>query len=266
MDVNTLMQPDTLKLYASGVVVTLELLAISLALGLVFAIPLAVARASTVKWLALTIAAFTFVIRGTPLLVQVYLIYYGVAQLEWVQARWDAIWPWVWFKEPLFCTLVAFVVNTTAYTIELIAGAIRETPHGEIEAAQSFGMSHRTLMSRIVLPSALRRALPAYGNEVILMLHATSIASVVPGIIDITGAANSLYATSYLPFEAYIAAAAIYLALTFAIVFVLRRIEARVLAHLRRPGGAMHGGIGSPAGSTAASTHAPTAPERAHSA
>ena len=239
MDFIALLQPDTLKLYASGIVVTLELLAISLALGLAFAIPLAVVRASAAKWLSLPIAAFTFVIRGTPLLVQVYLIYYGVAQLDWVQARWDAIWPWVWFKQPLFCTLVAFVVNTTAYTIELVAGAIRETPHGEIEAAQSFGMARATLMTRIVLPSSLRRVLPAYGNEVILMLHATSIASVVPGIIDITGAANNLYATSYLPFEAYIAAAAVYLALTFALVFVLRRIEARVLAHLHRPGSAL---------------------------
>ena len=258
MDFNTLLQPDTLKLYASGIAVTLELLAISLAIGLALAIPLAVARASAVKWLSLPIAAFTFVFRGTPLLVQVYLIYYGVAQLDWVQARWDAIWPWVWFKEPLFCTLVAFVVNTTAYTIELIAGAIRETPHGEIEAAHSFGMGGATRMMRIVLPSALRRALPAYGNEVILMLHATSIASVVPGIVDLTGAANSLYATSYLPFEAYIAAAMIYLVLTFALVFVLRRIEARALAHLYRAGSARHAAL-TPGGVT---TAAPAAPEK----
>ena len=258
MDLNALLLPDTLKLYASGIVTTLELLAISLAFGLTLSIPLAVMRASAVKWLALPIAAFTFVIRGTPLLVQVYLIYYGVAQLDWVQARWDAIWPWVWFKEPLFCTLVAFVVNTTAYTVELIAGAIRETPHGEIEAAQSFGMSRTTLTIRIVLPSALRRALPAYGNEVILMLHATSIASVVPGIIDITGAANSLYATSYLPFEAYIAAAAIYLALTFALVFVLRRIEKRALAHLHSPGRA--------SGGTGGWAATPAAPDEAHPA
>ena len=233
MNFDTLFQAETLALYASGILVTLELLAVSLACGLVLSIPLAVLRASPSKWWSLPIAAFTFVIRGTPLLVQVYLIYYGVAQLEWVEARWDAIWPWVWFKQPLFCTLVAFVLNTTAYTIELIAGAIRETPAGEIEAAQSFGMQSATSMARIVLPSSLRRALPAYGNEVILMLHATSIASVVPGIIDLTGAANGLYATTYLPFEAYIAAAAIYLCLTFALVFVLKRIEWRVLAHLR---------------------------------
>jgi arginine/ornithine transport system permease protein len=235
MEFETLFQPDTLKLFAGGIGVTLQLLAVSLIGGLLLSVPLGVLRGSRRRWLAAPIAAYTFTIRGTPLLVQVYLIYYGVAQLDWVQARWDTLWPWVWFKEPMFCTLVAFVLNTTAYTIELVAGAIRETPAGEIEAAQSFGMTHATLMTRIVLPSALRRALPAYGNEAILMLHATSIASVVPGIVDITGAANSLYATTYLPFESYIAAAVIYLVLTSVLVAVLRFVERRALAHLRNP-------------------------------
>ncbi len=252
MDFATLLEADTLRLYAGGIVVTLELLVVSLACGIVLSIPLAVVRASGVRVLALPVAAFTFVLRGTPLLVQVYLIYYGVAQLDWVQARWDAIWPWVWFKEPVFCTLTAFVLNTTAYTIELVAGAIRETSHGEIEAAQSFGMGRATLMRRIVLPSALRRALPAYGNEAILMLHATAIASVVPGIVDLTGAANSLYATTYLPFEAYSAAALIYLALTFVLVLMLRWVESHALAHLRRPGGTF--------------ALAPAAPDEAHPA
>jgi arginine/ornithine transport system permease protein len=255
MDFETLLQPDTVRLYASGVGLTLTLLAISLASGFVLSLPLAIVRASSSRWLSLPVAAFTFVVRGTPLLVQVYLIYYGVAQLDWVQARWDAVWPWVWFKQPLFCTLVAFALNTTAYTIELFAGAIRETPHGEVEAAQAFGMGRATLMTRIVLPSALRRALPAYGNEAILMLHATSVASVVPGIVDLTGAANSLYATSYLPFEAYIAAAMIYLVLTFVLVMALRSIESRVLRHLRRPGDRLR-----------VTAMTPAAPDEAHPA
>ena len=237
MDFGALLEPDTLRSYAAGIGTTLELLVVSLAGGLLLSLPLAVLRASRHRALAWPIAAYTFVVRGTPLLVQVYLIYYGVAQLDWVQARWNDVWPWVWFREPLFCTLVAFVANTTAYTIELVAGAIRETPQGEIEAARSFGMGRATLTTRIVLPSALRRALPAYGNEAILMLHATAIASVVPGIVDITGAANRFYANSYLPFEAYLAAASIYLVLTLSLVAVLRRVEARVLRHLRRAGG-----------------------------
>lgn len=235
MDPTVLLSPDTWAAYASGVATTLELLAISLLGGFVLSVPLAVARASRIRWLAAPIAAYTFAIRGTPLLVQVYLIYYGVAQLDWVQARWDDAWPWMWFKEPLFCTLVAFVANTTAYTIELLAGAIRETPAGEVEAARAFGMTPSVVLSRIVLPSALRRALPAYGNEVVLMLHATAIASVVPGIVDLTGAANGLYAATYRPFEAYIAAAVAYLAMTFVLVAILRLVERRVLAHLRQP-------------------------------
>ena len=235
MDFDALLQPETLKLFASGVGTTLELLALALAGGLLLAVPLAVARASPSRWWRLPVAAFTFVFRGTPLLVQVYLIYYGVAQLDWVQARWDVTWPWTWFKEPFFCAILAFVLNTTAYTVELLAGAIRETPHGEVEAARAFGMGRATLLTRIVLPSALRRALPGYGNEVVLMLHATSLASVVPGIVDLTGAANSLYASTYLPFEAYIAAGLIYLVLTFALVSLLRAVEARALAHLRAP-------------------------------
>ncbi|MEO8936145.1 MAG: ABC transporter permease [Burkholderiaceae bacterium] len=255
MDFGALLQPDTLALYAHGVALTLALLAISLACGFALSLPLAILRAAPSRWLSLPVAVFTFVIRGTPLLVQVYLIYYGVAQLDWVQARWDMVWPWVWFKQPLFCTLVAFALNTTAYTIELFAGAIRETPHGEVEAAQAFGMGRATLMTRIVLPSALRRALPAYGNEAILMLHATSVASVVPGIVDLTGAANSVYATTYLPFEAYIAAAMIYLGLTFVLVLALRGIERRVLKHLRRPGDGLR-----------VTTMSPAAPDDAHPA
>ena len=233
MEFGTLFERDTLLLYLAGAITTGKLLVVSLAFGLVLAIPLALLRAAKSRILSAPVALFTYVMRGTPLLVQVYLIYYGIAQLAWVQARWDTLWPWTWFKAPLFCTLLAFVANTTAYTIEIVAGAMRETPAGEIEAAESLGMRRVTLMCRIVLPSALRRALPAYGNEVILMLHATAIASVVPGIVDITGAANSVYATTYLPFEAYIAAALIYLALTFLLVLGLRQIEWRALVHLR---------------------------------
>jgi arginine/ornithine transport system permease protein len=166
-------------------------------------------------------------------LVQVYLIYYGVGQLPWVEARWDSIWPWTWFKGPLFCTVLAFVINTTAYTIEIIAGAIRTTPHGEIEGGRSVGMSEAMLYRRILLPSALRRALPAYSNEVILMLQATSVASVVPSLIDITGAAGSVYSTYYLPFEAYLTAGAIYLLLTLGLVALFRLAERRWLAYLR---------------------------------
>ena len=233
MQFDVIFMPETLLLFAHGILTTLELLGLSLAFGLALALPLSILRSSDRPGLWGPVWLFTFAIRGTPLLVQVYLIYYGVGQLPWVEARWDSIWPWTLFKGPLFCTVLAFVINTTAYTIEILAGALRATPHGEIEAGRSVGMSEALLYWRILLPSALRRALPAYSNELILMLQATSVASVVPSLIDITGAAGSVYSTYYLPFEAYLTAGALYLVLTLALVGLFRWAERHWLAYLR---------------------------------
>ncbi|WP_293663187.1 ABC transporter permease subunit, partial [Rhodoferax sp. OV413] len=192
------------------------------------------ALALTSRWTALRwlVGSYTYVIRGTPLLIQVYLIYYGLGQLEWIQTRWDDVWPWTHFKEPFFCALLAFSLNTAAYTAEMLAGAIRETSAGEMEAAQAYGMSRFQAMRRIVLPSALRRTLPAYSNEVVMMLQSTSLASAVPSMLDVTAAASRVYSDYYLPFEAYIAAAAIYLIATFCLIGVFRLAERHFLAYL----------------------------------
>jgi len=225
-------EPQNLALFGTGILTTLGLLFSSLAVGAVLALifallltgPWAVAR-----WL---VGAYTYVIRGTPLLIQVYLIYYGLGQLEWIQARWNDVWPWTHFKEPFFCALLAFSLNTAGYTAEMLAGAIRETNAGEIEAAQAFGMSRFQLMLRIVLPSAMRRTLPAYSNEVVMMLQSTSLASAVPSLMDVTGAASRIYSDYYLPFEAYLAAAAIYLVASFALIGLFKYSESRLLAYL----------------------------------
>jgi arginine/ornithine transport system permease protein len=178
------------------------------------------------------VGAYTYVVRGTPLLIQVYLIYYGLGQLEWIQARWDDIWPWTYFKEPFFCALLAFSLNTAGYTAEMLAGAIRETSAGEIEAAQAYGMGPWRTMWRVVLPSALRRSLPAYSNEVVMMLQSTSLASAVPSMIDVTSAASRVYSKFYLPFEAFLFAAGIYLLATFMLVGLFRLAERHFLAYL----------------------------------
>ena len=154
------------------------------------------------------------------------------AQLVWIQARWDTVWPWTHFKEPFFCALLAFSLNTAGYTAEMLAGAIRETSAGEIEAAQAYGMGRAQAMWRIVLPSAMRRTLPAYSNEVVMMLHSTSLASAVPGLLDITAAASRIYSDFYLPFEAYLAAAALYLIGTFCLIGMFKLAERQFLAHL----------------------------------
>lgn len=217
----------SLPLYAAGTLVTLKLLAGSLLAGLALALPLSIARASPRAWLSRPVWLFTYVFRGTPLLVQLFLIYYGLAQFSWM--RDSIVWPW--FSSAWFCCLLAFALNTCAYTTEMLAGAIAATHHGELEAARAMGMSPVTLYRRILLPSALRRALPAYSNEVIMMLHGTSLASIVT-LMDITGAARDVNSRFYLPFEAFITAAAFYLALTFILVSLFHLAERRWLVHL----------------------------------
>jgi arginine/ornithine transport system permease protein len=171
---------------------------------------------------------FTYVIRGTPMLVQLFLLYYGLAQFEAVRA--SALWPWL--SSAWFCAVAAFSINTCAYTTEIIAGAMRALPHGEIEAARSLGMSRITLLRRILLPAALRRSLPAYGNEVIMMLHGTSLASVVT-LLDLTGVARQVNSTYYLPFEAFGAAALVYVAITLLLVAAFHAAERRWLLPMR---------------------------------
>ena len=218
---------SSLPLYVSGTLVTLQLLIVALAAGLVFALPLAVMRASPSLWWSRPVWLFTYVIRGTPLLVQLFLIYYGLAQFSWM--RESALWPM--FSLAWFCAMLAFGINTCAYTTEILAGAITATSHGEVEAARAMGMSPFTLMRRILLPSAARRSLPAYSNEVIMMLHGTSLASIVT-LLDITGAAREVNSRYYLPFEAFITAAAFYLVLTFILVSLFHLAEKRWLNHL----------------------------------
>jgi arginine/ornithine transport system permease protein len=232
MSWSVLFEPQNLALYGQGILTTLGLLASSLVVGAVLALVFALLLTgpwAPARWL---VGLYTYVIRGTPLLIQVYLIYYGLAQLEWIQARWDSVWPWTHFKEPFFCALLAFALNTAGYTAEMLAGAIRETAAGEIEAAQAYGMGRAQLMWRIVLPSALRRTLPAYSNEVVMMLHSTSLASAVPSMLDVTAAASRIYADYYLPFEAYLAAAAIYLVASFCLIGLFKLAERHFLAYL----------------------------------
>ena len=220
---------NNLPLYFQGLWTTMWLVGLSLLIGLVLALPLAVLRASGNWLVAGPVWAYTYVFRGTPLLVQLFLVYYGLGQFEAV--RESVLWPWL--REAWFCALLAFTLNTAAYTTEIIAGAIRTTSRGEVEAAIASGMSRALRLRRIILPSAFRRALPAYGNEIIFMLHGSAVASVVT-IIDLTGAARVVNARFYTPYEAFLTAAAFYLVITFSIVLLMRLAERRLLAHLQR--------------------------------
>ncbi|WP_400564194.1 ABC transporter permease [Pseudomonas aeruginosa] len=218
---------DSLPLYFDGLLVTLKLLSISLLIGLLLAVPLALMRVSRQPLVNFPAWLYTYVIRGTPMLVQLFLIYYGLAQFDAV--RESALWPWL--SNASFCACLAFAINTSAYTAEILAGSLKATPHGEIEAAKAMGMSRLKMYRRILLPSALRRALPQYSNEVIMMLQTTSLASIVT-LVDITGAARTVYSQYYLPFEAFITAGLFYLCLTFILVRLFKLAELRWLAYL----------------------------------
>lgn len=215
-------------LYLRGLWLTLQLVFLSLVCGLLLAIPLGVVASSRSRLVAFLPKAFFYCFRGTPLLVQTYLIYYGLAQFEGVRESflWEPI-----LSKAYWCALLAFSLNTAAYTGEILRGAIEQTPHGEVEAARACGMSRGLLYRRIILPSAFRRALPAYGNEVIFMLHGSVIAGVIT-LVDLFGAARIINSRYYAPFEAYITAAVFYLAMTFALVGLFRLWEKRWHAHL----------------------------------
>jgi arginine/ornithine transport system permease protein len=214
--------------YLEGLKNTAILVSISLVIGLLLAVPLAVLRNSGSWLVQAPIRVFIYFFRGTPLLVQMFLVYYGMGQFE--SLRESFLWPA--FREAYFCALFTFTLNTCAYTTEIIRGAIKATPHGEIEAAIAAGMSRLLMFRRIILPSAFRRALPAYSNEIIFMLHGSSLASVIT-IIDITGAARIVNARYYSPYEAFLTAALLYMSLTFIIVFLIKRLEIKWFAHLQ---------------------------------
>lgn len=225
---NAIFNATTVMHYWGGLVTTVQLVFLSLIIGLILAVPLAILRTVRNPFVSGPVWLYTYIFRGTPLLIQLYIIYYGIGQIEGIQAT---FW-WAIFRDPFYPALLAFTLNTGAYTTEIIRGALMTTPHGEIEAAQAYGMSWALRMRRIVLPSAFRRAIQAYSNEVIFMLHASAIASVVT-IVDLTGAARDIYSRFYAPFTAFIAVALIYMVLTLLIVYGFRRLEQHLLRHLR---------------------------------
>ncbi|MCG6931903.1 MAG: ABC transporter permease [Desulfofustis sp.] len=219
---------ENIGIYFTGLQNTVVLVSISLVLGLLLAVPLAVLLNYGNNSIRLPIRAYIYFFRGTPLLVQMFLVYYGFGQFDLIKD--SLLWPF--FKEAYFCALFAFTLNTGAYTAEILRGAIKATNHGEIEAAMAAGMSKLLMIRRIILPSAFRRALPAYSNEIIFMLHGSALASVIT-IVDITGAARIINSRYYSPYEAFVTAAVFYMTLTFIIVFLVKKLEVRWFAHLQ---------------------------------
>ena len=219
---------SNLPLYLKGLWVTLQLVIMALAAGFVLAVPVALAAASRNPLFAIIPKAFIYFFRGTPLLVQMFMIYHGFAQFD--ALRESFLWPV--FREAYWCALIAFSLNTAAYTAEILRGAIEQTSFGEVEAAKACGMSKPTIYRRIVLPSSFRRALPAYGNEVIFMLHGSALAGVIT-IVDLFGAAKIVNSRHFVPFESFITAGVFYLCVTFFLVWLFKRLEHHWNAYLR---------------------------------
>ena len=226
MDFNIII--ENLPLYFEGLWITVQLVVLALIFGLALAVPLALVATSGSRFIAFWPRAYIYVFRGTPLLVQMFMLYYGAGQFELLK---ESVL-WVLFKEAYWCAIIAFSLNTAAYTGEILRGAIEQTSFGEIEAARAYGMSRATQYRRIILPSALRRALPSYGNEVIFTLHGSALAGVIT-IVDLFGAAKIVNARHFVPFESFIAAGFFYLCLTFLIVWIFKTAETHWHAHMR---------------------------------
>ncbi len=221
---------ETFPKLIAGVPVTLSLVGSSLVLGFVFAVILAQMRLSKNLLLSKLAYAYVYVFRSTPLLVQIFLIYYGSGQFR---EFFESVGLWYFLREPYFCAILALTMNTAAYTSEIIRGGIQSVPWGELEAGRAIGMSGLTLFRRIVFPIAIRQALPAYGNEIILMVKSTSLASTIT-ILEITGIAKKIIATTYLTIEVFIIAGAIYLSINFIVTRGIRWIEVKLSPQIYR--------------------------------
>ena len=226
MDYNVII--NNLPLYLNGLLVTIQLVMIALISGFGLAVPLALMAVSKVSFFKYPAKTYIYFFRGTPLLVQMFLLYYGMGQFE--EIRESVLW--ILFKEAYWCAIIAFALNTAGYTAEILRGAIEQTPFGEIEAANASGMSKYTLYRRIILPGSFRRALPAYGNEVIFMLHGSALAGVIT-IVDLFGAAKIVNSRYFVPFESFITAGFFYLCCTFCIIWFFRWVEKHWYVHLR---------------------------------
>ena len=220
---------DTALRLLSGVPMLLQLVTISVSAGAVLAVLLALARQSGIAPLDLLARGYVLGFRGTPLLVQVFLIYYGLSQFP--EIRQSLLWPFL--RQPWWCAILAFTLNTAAYGSEIVRGGLLAVPHGQVEAARACGMSGLLLFRRIVWPIALRQALPAYGNELILMVKATSLASTIT-LMEVTGIAHRLVSETFRAVEIFICAGAIYLAINFALTRLVHALERSLSPHLRR--------------------------------
>ena len=204
----------------NATLITLKLLSVSLILGLFLGLFFAILRLNKNPFINKFAYGYSYIFRGTPLLVQIFIIYFGLGQIESLRSS----FLWVALKEPYWCAIIAFALNTGAYTSEILRSAFQTIKPGFIEAGKSLGIQSKIIFYKIQVPIAIRQSLPAYGNEIILMLKGTSLASTVT-LMDLTGVAKYIISTTFKPVEVFIVAGGIYLFITFIIHNIIKYLE-----------------------------------------
>tara|TARA_B100000242_G_scaffold288611_1_gene257088 strand:+ start:28 stop:699 length:672 start_codon:yes stop_codon:yes gene_type:complete len=204
----------------SASIITLKLLSISLIIGMFIGLFFAILRIKNNIIFGKIAYVYSYIFRGTPLLVQIFIIYYGFGQVEFIRES----FLWIILKEPYWCAVIAFALNTGAYTSEILRSAFQTIKPGYIEAGKSLGVANKIIFYKIQIPIAIRQSLPAYGNEIILMLKGTSLASTVT-LMDLTGVAKYIISTTFKPIEVFVIAGSIYLFMTFIIHNLIKFLE-----------------------------------------
>ena len=204
----------------NATLITLKLLSVSLILGLFIGLGFAILRMNNNKLINKFAYGYSYIFRGTPLLVQIFIIYFGLGQIEYLRTT----FLWVVLKEPYWCAIIAFSLNTGAYTSEILRSAFQTIKPGYLEAGRSLGIPSKIIFTKIQIPIAIKQSLPAYGNEIILMLKGTSLASTVT-LMDLTGVAKYIISTTFKPVEVFIVAGGIYLFMTFIVHNVIKYLE-----------------------------------------
>ena len=204
----------------SASLITLKLLSLSLIGGLFIGLLFAILRINKNILINKFAYGYSYLFRGTPLLVQIFIIYYGLGNIDYIRTT----FLWVILKEPYWCAIIAFSLNTGAYTSEILRSAFQTIKPGVIEAGKSLGITSKIIFYKIQIPIAIRQSLPAYGNEIILMLKGTSLASTVT-LMDLTGVAKYIISTTFKPIEVFIVAGGIYLFMTFVIHNLIKFLE-----------------------------------------
>ena len=218
MDIDLIINSFPKLILAS--ITTLKLLSVSIFIGLFIGLFFAILRIKNNLILGKLAYGYSYIFRGTPLLVQIFIIYYGFGQVEFIRES----FLWIILKEPYWCAVIAFALNTGAYTSEILRSAFQTIKPGFVEAGKSLGVSGKIIFYKIQIPIAIRQSLPAYGNEIILMLKGTSLASTVT-LMDLTGVAKYIISTTFKPIEVFIIAGSIYLFFTFIIHNIIKLLE-----------------------------------------